>query len=173
MGKFTTKRRGSTKASDHTKLTKLFDVTGRYTITLTFTTSGKHMVIGTSVLDGNRWGYHKPNDFIPGASRALTSLFEIGFSLFDSFVVVNSFIAWRNNILEGRPEKEHKWRKYSIREARLQLITRWAKRWLRHYEKNGWVLSENSDIFCISLIDTDIQSIFENVWHGFDPHCLF
>ena len=33
-------------------------------------------------------------------------VFEIGFSLFDSFVVVNSFIVWRNYILKNRPEKE-------------------------------------------------------------------
>ena len=38
-------------------------------------------------------------------------------------------------MLEGRPEKERAWRKYGIREARLQLITRWAKRYSRHYEK--------------------------------------
>jgi len=55
--------------------------------------------------------------------------------LFDSFAVVNSFIAWRNHILKGRPEKERAWKKYGIREARLQLITRWAKRCSLHYER--------------------------------------
>ena len=56
--------------------------------------------------------------------------------MFDSFAVVNSFIAWRNHILKGRPEKERAWKKYGIREARLQLITRWAKRCSLHYERD-------------------------------------
>ena len=60
-------------------------------------------------------------------------ILEIGLALFDSYVVVNAFIAWRNHILSGRPEKERSWRKYGIRAARLSLITRWAKRCSRHY----------------------------------------
>ena len=60
---------------------------------------------------------------------------EIGFALFDSYVVVNSFIAWRNHILSGRPTKERAYMKYGIREARLKLITRWAKRCSRHYQR--------------------------------------
>ena len=62
-------------------------------------------------------------------------LLEIGFALFDSYVVVNSFIAWRNHILSGRPEKERCHKKYGIREARLKLIPRWAKRCSRHYKR--------------------------------------
>ena len=30
----------------------------------------------------------------------------MGFSLFDSYAVVNPFIAWRNFKLKGKPEKE-------------------------------------------------------------------
>ena len=67
------------------------------------------------------------------ASFAVT--FEIGFSLFDSFAVVNAYIAWRNHILKDKPEKESKLQKYSIREARLKLIERWAKRCSRHYKR--------------------------------------
>ena len=37
--------------------------------------------------------------------------------------------------MKGRPEKERAWKKYGIREARLQLITRWAKRCSLHYER--------------------------------------
>ena len=60
---------------------------------------------------------------------------EIGFSLFDSYAVVNPFIAWRNFKLKGRPEKERAWNKYGIREARLQLITLLCKRCSRHYKR--------------------------------------
>ena len=49
---------------------------------------------------------------------------EIGFSLFDSFAIVNPYIAWRNHILKDKPENERKWRKYGVRAARLSLITR-------------------------------------------------
>ena len=64
------------------------------------------------------------------------NLLEIGFALFDSYVVVNSFIAWRNHILSGRPgERCHKM--YGIREARLKLIARWVKRCSRHYKRTG------------------------------------
>ena len=59
---------------------------------------------------------------------------EIGFSLFDSYAVVNAFIAWRNFKLKGRPEKERAYRKYGIRQARLDLIQRWCKRCSRHYK---------------------------------------
>ena len=59
---------------------------------------------------------------------------EIEFSLFDSYAVVNSFIAWKNFKLKGRPEKERAYRKYGIRQARLDLIHRWCKRCSRHYE---------------------------------------
>ena len=59
---------------------------------------------------------------------------EIGFALFDSFALVNPFIAWRKQVLKDRPEKERSWVKYGFREARLKLITRWAKRANRHYE---------------------------------------
>ena len=62
-------------------------------------------------------------------------VFEIGFALFDSYVVVNSFIARRNHVLSGRPSKERAYKKYGIREARLELITRWAKRCSRHYKR--------------------------------------
>ena len=59
---------------------------------------------------------------------------EIGFSLFDSYAVVNAFIAWRNFKLKGRPEKERSYRKCGIRQARLDLIQRWCKRCSRHYK---------------------------------------
>ena len=60
---------------------------------------------------------------------------EIGMCLFDSYAIVNPFITWRNFILKDRPEKERKWVKYGIREARLKLITRWVKRCGRHYKQ--------------------------------------
>ena len=79
---------------------------------------------------------------------------EIGFSLFDSYAVVNPFIAWRNFKLKGRPEKERAWNKYGIREARLQIITRWCKRCSRHYKqtrphrkKRLWIVTAY-DITC-------------------------
>ena len=59
---------------------------------------------------------------------------EIGFSLFDSYAVVNAFIAWKNFKLKGRPEKERAYRKYGIRQVRLDLIQRWCKRYSRHYK---------------------------------------
>ena len=58
---------------------------------------------------------------------------EIGFSLFDSYAVVNAFIAWKNFKLKGRPEKERAYRKYGIRQAQVDLIQRWCKRCSRHY----------------------------------------
>ena len=60
---------------------------------------------------------------------------EIGFSLFDSYAVVNPFIAWRNFKLKGRPGKERAYRKYGIRQARLDLIHKWSKLCSRHYEE--------------------------------------
>ena len=64
----------------------------------------------------------------------LSYIVEIGFALFESFALVNSFIAWRNQVLKDRSEKEGSWVKYGVQEARLKLITRWAKRASRHYE---------------------------------------
>jgi len=61
-------------------------------------------------------------------------LFEIGFALFDSFAIVNAYIAWKNHILKGKPEKHRAYKKYSVREARLALIEIWAKRAMRHYK---------------------------------------
>ena len=72
---------------------------------------------------------------VPFFIALICSSLEIGFSLFDSFVTVNSYIAWKNHILKGRPEKDRGWLKYGIREARLQLISRWAKRCSRHYQR--------------------------------------
>ena len=46
-------------------------------------------------------------------------LVEIGFALFDSFGIVNSYIAWKNHILKGKPAKERKYVKFGIRETRL------------------------------------------------------
>ena len=46
---------------------------------------------------------------------------------------VNAFIAW-NFKLKGRPEKERAYRKYDIRQTRLDLIQRWCKRCSRHYK---------------------------------------
>ena len=39
---------------------------------------------------------------------------EIGFSLYESYAVVNAFIPCRNFKLKGRPEKERAYRKYGI-----------------------------------------------------------
>ena len=48
--------------------------------------------------------------------------------------MVNAFIAWKNFKLKGRPEKERAYRKYGIRQARLDLIQRGCKRCSRHYK---------------------------------------
>ena len=60
--------------------------------------------------------------------------FGIGLSLFDSYVIVNSYIAWKNNIIKGEPESHHYCKKYQIRQVRLRLIQRWTKRCSRHYK---------------------------------------
>ena len=57
-------------------------------------------------------------------NRILSYIEEVAFSLFDSFALVNPFIAWRNQVLKDRPEKERSWVKYGVQEARLKLITR-------------------------------------------------
>ncbi len=77
---------------------------------------------GTGITErvGNRCGYFGSSCLLHWVDLSL----EIGFSLFDSFVVVNSFIAWRNHILKGKPEKQRTWKKCGIRAARLQLIAR-------------------------------------------------
>ena len=59
---------------------------------------------------------------------------EIGFSLFDSYAVVNAYIAWKNFKLKGLSEKERAYKKYGIRQARLDLIQKWCKRCSRHYK---------------------------------------
>ena len=60
---------------------------------------------------------------------------EIGFSLFDSFAVVNAYIAWKNHVLKDKPDSEklRKSIKYGVRNFRLKLIQRWAKKAMRHY----------------------------------------
>ena len=62
------------------------------------------------------------------------TVYEIGLSLFDSYVIVNSYIAWKNNIIKGEPESHHYCKKYQIRQVRLRLIQRWTKRCSRHYK---------------------------------------
>ena len=47
---------------------------------------------------------------------------------------MNSYIAWKNHILKGKPEKHRAYKKYSVREARLALIEIWAKLAMRHYK---------------------------------------
>ena len=59
---------------------------------------------------------------------------DIGFSLFDSYVIVNAYIAWKNHVLKGEPKAHHARKKYQIRQVRLNLIHRWTKRCSRHYE---------------------------------------
>ena len=76
----------------------------------------------------NKWEYQFVKLFIS------ITFFEIGFALFDSFAIVNSYIAWKNHILKGKPKKHRAYKKYSMREARLALIERWAKRAMRHYK---------------------------------------
>ena len=48
---------------------------------------------------------------------------------------MNPFIAWRNFKLKGKPEKERAYRKYGIRQARLDLIQKWTKLCSRHYKE--------------------------------------
>ena len=60
---------------------------------------------------------------------------EIGFSLFESYTVVNPFIAWRNFKLKGKAEQERAYRKYGIRQARLDHIQKWTKLCSRHYKE--------------------------------------
>ena len=43
-------------------------------------------------------------------------------------------VTFFHEILKNRPEKKRSWVKYGAREARLKLITQWAKLASRHYE---------------------------------------
>ena len=101
---------------------------------------------------GNKWGYQIFN-FTP----YVLYLGEIGFALFDSFGIVNSYIAWKNHILKGKPTKERKYVKFGIREARLSLIERWGKRAMRHYKptqphkKKASTFGKHIKIGCINL----------------------
>ena len=62
---------------------------------------------------------------------------EIGFSLFVSFAVVNAYIGWKNHVLKDKPDREKlkKSIQYGVRNFRLKLIQRWAKKAMRHYAK--------------------------------------
>ena len=95
---------------------------------------------------------------IPYQLIRISYLREIGFSLFDSFVLVNSFIAWRNHTLKGKPEKQRFWKKYGIRQGRLNLITRWAKRCSRHYPSQQPHRQKRLKI--VNLISIDNSKIY-------------
>ena len=84
--------------------------------------------IGIIEPEGSKWEYQCVKFVI------WITFFEIGFALFDSFAIVNSYIAWKNHILKGKPEKHRAYKKYSVREARLALIEIWAKLAMRHYK---------------------------------------
>ena len=62
---------------------------------------------------------------------------SISNSLFDSFAVVNAYIGWKNHVLKDKPDREKlkKSIQYGVRNFRLKLIQRWAKKAMRHYAK--------------------------------------
>ena len=99
-----------------------------YTTTLIFIISFYLMGIGITAPVENKWEY------LLWSGYEIVHV-EIGFSLFDSYAVVNPFIAWRNFKLKGKPEKERAYRKYGIRQARLDLIQKWTKLCSRHYKE--------------------------------------
>ena len=99
-----------------------------YTTTLISIISFYLMGIGITAPVENKWEY------LVWSGYEIVHV-EIGFSLFDSYAVVNPFIAWRNFKLKGKPEKERAYRKYGIRQARLDLIQKWTKLCSRHYKE--------------------------------------
>ena len=107
---------------------KPFDATEMYMIMPIFTTSIYPVAIGITARVENKCGYLSL--LCDYCVVTFSVHFKIRFSLFDSYAVVNVFIAWRNFKLKGRPEKEQAYRKYGIRQARLDLIQRWC----RHYK---------------------------------------
>ena len=115
-----------------TKPMKPFGVTEMYIIMYIFITSFYPTGIGITAHVESKCEYLSLHcDF---SDVTFSVHVEIGFSLFDSYAVVNAFIAWKNFKLKGRPEKERAYRKYGIRQARLDLIQRWCKRCSRHYK---------------------------------------
>ena len=54
-------------------------------------------------------------------------------------------------MLKDKPETERSWVKYGVREARLKLITRWAKLASRHYEATQ-LQKEKTSAFSIIYI---------------------
>ena len=71
--------------------------------------------------------------------------FEIGFSLFDSYAVVNPFIAWRNFKLKGRPEGS----------ANIENPV---------FGKHDWTLSKNGPNFAVVII----KKLYLIKTNGFD-----
>ena len=83
---------------------KPFGATEMYIIMSIFTTSIYPMGIGTIARVESKFGYlalHCDYCVVTFSVHV-----EIGFSLFDSYAVLNAFIAWRNFNLKGGPEKE-------------------------------------------------------------------
>ena len=62
--------------------------------------------IGIIEPEGSKWEYQCVKFVV------WITFFEIGFALFDSFAIVNSYIAWKNHILKGRPKKHRAYKKY-------------------------------------------------------------
>ena len=62
--------------------------------------------IGIIEPEGSKWEYQCVKFVI------WITFFEIGFALFDSFAIVNSYIAWKNHILKGKPKKHRAYKKY-------------------------------------------------------------
>ena len=62
--------------------------------------------IGIIEPEGNKWEYQCVKFVI------WITFFQIGFALFDSFAIVNSYIAWKNHILKGKPKKHRAYKKY-------------------------------------------------------------
>ena len=111
---------------------KPFGATEMYIIMSIFTTRVYPMGIGITARVEDKCGYISL--LCDYCVVTFSVHVEIGFSLYDSYAVVNAFIAWRNFKLKCRPEKERAYRKYGIRQARLDLIQRWCKRCSRPYK---------------------------------------
>ena len=62
--------------------------------------------IGIIEPEGSKWEYQCVKFVL------WITFFEIWFALFDSFAIVNSYIAWKNHILKGKPKKHRAYKKY-------------------------------------------------------------
>ena len=71
-----------------------------------------------------------------------------------------------NHDLKNKPRKQRTWKKYGIRESRLNLITCWAKRCSRHYA-NIKALQKETIESCIFFVTVSTRDTFDNTVLGY------